>query len=104
MDACQTGKVILPQKCQTVVDRCDDECPTEGQPVCSIDGRKFQNQCEIKKAACREKRRSIQTEECTGCHAWCTKELVEVCGSDGKTYNNKCLLNVAACFQKEKDN
>merc|ERR1712226_977450 len=92
--ACETGKEITVVLCASVFadpkPDCDKKCPKIYLPVCGSDGKKYNNKCLMKLAACEQGK---QIHRIIGC----PKILKPVCGSDGKKYGNKCLLTVAAC-------
>ncbi|EDO40376.1 predicted protein, partial [Nematostella vectensis] len=79
---------------------CPPKCEKVYDPVYGSDGKNYDNECELKRAACTSNRRIILAGRgrvpCV-CPPGCSKILKRVRGSDGKIYDNECLLKLAAC-------
>ncbi|XP_048581312.1 uncharacterized protein LOC5512067 isoform X7 [Nematostella vectensis] len=96
------------------------ECDNTESPVCTNDGKKFPNECQMRQDACFNKQWTtpISCDPCSNftcdsppystckaqddqptcvCVEPCPKTLKPVYGTDNKNYDNECLLKLAAC-------
>ncbi|XP_069117853.1 agrin-like isoform X2 [Argopecten irradians] len=109
-------------KCQ-----CPSPCEPIVQQVCGSDGYTYDNECELRRDSCRQKKNvelfhhgPCGTGEisCRGytCHndaicqmrggqpscecPVCSEEFEPVCGTDGRTYPNECKLRLTNCDER----
>jgi coxsackievirus/adenovirus receptor len=68
-------------------------CDTKYDPVCSVKGITFDNQCQLE---CANSVKGLNG-ECESilydCDSGCSKVFAPICGVDGKTYRNKCFAS-----------
>ncbi|XP_056008873.1 LOW QUALITY PROTEIN: agrin-like [Ostrea edulis] len=108
-------------KCHLGRCECDAWCLLKGPPVCTSDGQKFNNDCEMKKNVC-EKRRHLNVIPCEQpacrsnmdclhhgecrnnmchCDRVCPNQERKVCTSSGQEYYNECELRRHMCHTQE---
>ncbi|DBA00261.1 TPA: hypothetical protein N0F65_007905 [Lagenidium giganteum] len=87
------------------------QCQEILAPVCGSNGKTYDNECELRVAACKDKKIKMVSKGRCGnstakpgsasgsgkCTKMCLDVVDPVCGSDGKTYNSQCLLENAQC-------
>uniref|UniRef100_A0A1I8EK75 Agrin n=1 Tax=Wuchereria bancrofti TaxID=6293 RepID=A0A1I8EK75_WUCBA len=104
--------------------RCTEYCPPVTKPICSINGKTYDNECVMRRSACMSKIQNAVRHAgpcgfgvCAGydgcrpfevcidrdghpvceCEA-CDSQLNEVCASDGITYANECKMRLESCL------
>nr|CDP92328.1 Bm4004, isoform j [Brugia malayi] len=104
--------------------RCIEYCPPITKPVCSINGKTYDNECVMLRSACMSKMHNAVRHAgpcdfgvCAGydgCRPFeicidrdghpvcecetCDSQLNEVCASDGITYANECKMRLESCL------
>ncbi|VBB29084.1 unnamed protein product [Acanthocheilonema viteae] len=108
----------------TATCECIQYCPPVTKPVCSINGKTYENECVMRRSACLSKIHNAVRHTgpcgfgvCTGydgcgpsevcidrnghpvceCES-CDLQLNEVCASDGITYANECKMRLESCL------
>lgn len=110
--ACRGEQVTLAShdECQSkpraVNRRCPSFCQAIYRPVCGSNRRTYDNECQLRMAACRGEQVVKASEgKCTSkpnpddqdCPSLCPNVFQPVCGSNGQTYSNECQLKIAVC-------
>ncbi|EDO27467.1 predicted protein, partial [Nematostella vectensis] len=87
---------------------CPPKCEKVYDPVYGSDGKNYDNECELKRAACTTNKRIILAgiqddgKPACVCPPKCEKVYDPVYGSDGKNYDNECELKRAACTTNKR--
>uniref|UniRef100_A0A915PPS5 Agrin n=1 Tax=Setaria digitata TaxID=48799 RepID=A0A915PPS5_9BILA len=121
---CSDGETCHIQENGTATCRCIQYCPPVAKPVCSINGKTYDNECEMRRSACLSKIHNAVRHIGTcgfgvcagydGCRSsevcverngqpvceceTCDSQLNEVCASDGITYANECKMRLESCL------
>ncbi|KNC74227.1 hypothetical protein SARC_13221 [Sphaeroforma arctica JP610] len=91
----------------TTCSDCSDEKRVEDAPICSINGKTYENRCLLNLDSCMNygdlSIAFYHEGPCTGpapapvCDGICTRQYVPVCASNARTYSNKCVMELEAC-------
>ena len=73
-------------------------CSTEYDPVCSLEGITYDNECQLTCAGATKHLRGECQSILFDCETGCSRTFAPVCGKDDTTYRNKCF---AMCNNKE---
>ncbi|XP_033609084.1 agrin isoform X4 [Cryptotermes secundus] len=120
---CKSGEECGIDKFGIAHCECPPQCEPVMRPVCGQDGRTYESQCEMRRAACMQKK-LLEVKYTGSCGATgpcrshvcdygaqcverggraecdcpvCPAEFDPVCGSDGISYGNECKLRLEAC-------
>lgn len=87
------------------------KCPVEYNPVCSLTGTTFDNDCQLKCANATKQLNGECESLLFDCDTGCSRTFAPVCGEDQKAYRNQCMANCRGvkilhqglCYHQSKD-
>ena len=74
------------------------KCSTEYDPICSLEGITYDNECQLNCAGATKHLRGECQSILFDCETGCSRTFAPVCGDDDVTYRNKCY---AGCLNKK---
>ena len=74
------------------------KCSTEYDPICSLEGITYDNECQLNCAGATKHWRGECQSILFDCETGCSRTFAPVCGDDDVTYRNKCY---AGCLNKK---
>ena len=69
------------------------ECSTEYDPVCSLEGITYDNECQLQCAGGSKHLRGECQSILFDCDTGCSRTFAPICGADGNTHRNKCFAH-----------